>query len=145
MTRLSRSALLEVPVPAAFAVVADVESYPEFVPACDAVEVLERQSGGVLARVAVSGMGLSETFVTQNALNPPGEITMRLERGPFQTLEGRWSFTPIGDVGCRIELVLNYVPKGVLAKLLSGMADSVANKLVDAFCERILAVHSGGD
>ena len=41
MTQIQRSLLLMVPVATAYQVVADVQSYAEFLPGCDAVEVLE--------------------------------------------------------------------------------------------------------
>ena len=64
-----------------------------------------------------------------------------MQQGPFEHLEGEWSFTPLGDIGCRIDLRIEYLPKGVLTRLLSGLADRVANRLVDAFSERILELH----
>ena len=42
MPTIRKSALLEVPVELAYAVVADVEAYPEFLPSCDGVQVLSR-------------------------------------------------------------------------------------------------------
>ena len=55
MPKLTRSALLEVPVATAYQVVCDVVSYPQFVPACDSVTVLEQLEDGLRAKVVVRG------------------------------------------------------------------------------------------
>jgi len=135
--KLERTALLEASVERAYAVVVDVLRYPEFVPGCETVEVLETTETGLVARVAVAGRGLRESFVTENRHEPCESVLMSLQQGPFERLQGQWRFTALGDVGCRVDLRIEYVPKGILARLLSPIADKVANRLVDAFSERI--------
>ena len=118
--------------------VADVVHYPEFVPGCDDVRVAEQSPTEALATVMVSGKGISESFVTANSYQPDA-IHMRLVEGPFKTLEGRWAFTAIGDRGCKVEIAIDYSARGLLAPLLVKMADVIANRLVDAFVERMYA------
>ncbi len=136
MKRLSRSALVPVAPAAARAVVIAVERYPEFVPGCDRVRVLERTDDGIVAEVRVSGKGLSEAFVTRNV---HGEdcVEMVLVEGPLRALMGRWTFVPIGDAGCRVQIDIEFDAAGLLGALLVPLADRVANRLVDAFVERI--------
>jgi len=135
--RLARTALLEVSAEVAYAVVAEVARYPEFLPGCESVTVLETTPAGLVAEVGVVGKGIRESFVTANVHRPPESITMSLQSGPFECLEGKWVFTSIGEIGCKIELQVEYLPKGMVARLLSGLADHVANQLVDAFVARI--------
>ena len=70
-------------------------------------------------------------------------VAMSLREGPFRTLEGNWTFKPLGQEGCRVDLDLEFEPSGLLATMLSPMAESLANLMVDAFVERIEAVHAG--
>lgn len=140
--RVKKSALLEVPVELAYKVVADVTRYPEFLPGCDAVEVKKQTETGIEARVDVSGAGLSQSFVTKNTYNA-SIITMALKEGPFKSLSGEWHFVSIGDVGCRVDVEIDYELEGALAKILGGMADKIANKVVDAFSARIDQAASG--
>ncbi len=142
MAELTRSALIEVPVPTVFAVVQDIGSYHEFVPGCDAVEVLSHTPDGIEAAVQVSGKGISERFVTFNTYEQDAWVRMSLREGPFETLEGEWRFKALGDIGCRIDLSLQFVPKGVLVRVLSGFIEPVADRLVDAFVQRVEAVHA---
>ena len=138
MIRLSRSALLPVAPAAARAVVLAVERYPEFVPGCDGVRVLERTAEGLIAEVRVSGKGLTESFVTRN-VHAEDRVEMVLVEGPLRTLAGRWTFVPIGDAGCRVQIDIDFEAGGLLGRMLTPVADRVANRLVDAFSERISA------
>ena len=51
MNRLSREALLEVPCEVAYAVVVDVLQYPDFLPGCGAVQIIEETKSGLLRRL----------------------------------------------------------------------------------------------
>ena len=140
-TQISRSALLMVPVEVAYEVVVDVASYPEFLPACLATTIIETQSQGLTASVTVggrvAGRAIEETFVTRNAHVLNEQIDMSLSDGPFEKLEGKWLFKKLGDQGCKIEVTINYTPKGLLARMLSTLVDPMASKMVDAFSQRI--------
>ncbi|MEM7077967.1 MAG: type II toxin-antitoxin system RatA family toxin [Pseudomonadota bacterium] len=143
MPKLTRTVLLEVPASAAFAVVADVEAYPEFLPACDSVEVLSHKEDGLIAKVTATGKGMTTAFVTRNVHMPDEALEMRLVEGPLQHLLGKWAFKALGDHGCRVTLDLEYEVGGMLGVLLSGVAEKVADRMVDAFCQRMRRLASG--
>ncbi len=141
MTVLTRSSLLMVPANVAFGVVNDVERYPQFLPGCNNVELLavvgEGDSKGVKARVTAGAKGMAYSFVTTNTFVVNKRIEMTLDEGPFEVLEGVWVFKPLSDDGCRIDLTLEFVAQGMLSRLLSPMASSVADRMVAAFTQRI--------
>ena len=138
MNRLSREALLEVPCEVAYAVVVDVLQYPDFLPGCGAVQIIEETKSGLVAQVEVQGAGFKETFITANRHVPNEAVSMSLKQGPFERLEGQWVFTPLGEVGCRVDLTIEYSARGLLTNLLARLAGNMANKMVDAFSQRIL-------
>lgn len=138
MKTLERSALLEVPAPVAYAVIVDVVRYPDFVAGCEQVDILQTTPDGLIAQVSVTGKGLHESFVTENTHQPFESVVMSLREGPFEVLEGRWQLTPLGDLGCRVNLRIDFVPKGFVARILSSFTDRIADRLVDSFSERIL-------
>ena len=142
MTKVSKTALLEVPAEVAYQVVVDVEKYPQFLPGCEAVEIIRRHDSGVDARVTVSGKGLRQSFVTTNR-HDPGVISMALKEGPFRTLQGSWHFNAIGDLGCRVQVEIEYELGGMLGKLMVGVADSVAERVVLAFTRRMESAVAG--
>lgn len=62
---------------------------------------------------------------------------MRLVRGPFRSLQGRWRFVPLGPHACRVELQLAYqFASPLLGRLVGPVFNSIANTLVDAFVHR---------
>ena len=65
-TTINKSALMAHPVSTIFALVADIESYPEFLPGCVGAEVLETTSDGVVARLDLAKAGVKQSFVTSN-------------------------------------------------------------------------------
>ena len=136
MPRIERSIILDASVPKAYEVVNDVERYPEFLAGCEQVAILETSEQEDLIQVDISRLGFSESFVTRNRSVTDQCIRMELSAGPFSELSGSWSFKPIGEVGCRVELELNYELKGV-ARLASQMLEKAVDGLVEAFQKRI--------
>jgi coenzyme Q-binding protein COQ10 len=125
-----------------FALVADVESYPEFLPLCESLRVLRRvQSGeGVETLVAAMSVGykaIRESFTSRVTLDHPRlRIQVEYVDGPFKYLENRWSFreTP---TGCEVEFYINYEFKSFALGLLMGSVfDKAFRKFTEAFEER---------
>lgn len=140
MREIRRSTLVPVSAQRMFALINDIERYPEFVPGCRRAEVLERTSSTLRARLTVGSGALHTSFVTRNTLVPHSAVEMDLEEGPFRSLSGRWTLTPLelpggtGTAGCHVELVLRFEVKGGLTGLALGpLIERMANSLVDAF------------
>ena len=145
MPVITKSALLMVPVNVAYDVVIDVASYPLFLPACQETQIISQSPDGLTASVTVggtlAGQTFDETFVTHNLHNPNERVTMQLHEGPFEYLSGSWQLTGFGEVGCKVEVSIDYAPRGLLARLLAKFAEPMANKMVDAFSQRIELVY----
>lgn len=140
MREIRRSALVPVPAQRMFALINDVERYPEFVPGCQAASVLERAPGMQRARLTVGSGALRTSFVTRNQLVPDSSVRMDLEEGPFRSLVGEWTLEPLpagGDSGCSVQLVLRFELQRGLAGLAMGpLIERMAGSLVDAFVAR---------
>jgi hypothetical protein len=68
---------------------------------------------------------------------------MRLERGPFRTLEGEWTLQPMGDVGCTVTLRLRFEFDSRLTGLmLTPVIEQTASSLVDAFVARAREINA---
>ncbi|MDR2216217.1 MAG: type II toxin-antitoxin system RatA family toxin [Nevskiaceae bacterium] len=150
MRKLHRSALVAATPERMFELINDVESYPKFVPGCRSARVLERGEGGTVARLEVGSGPLKMAFTTRNVPQPPHGLTMDLVEGPFKSLHGVWTLTPVlapegGQVlGCRVELTLSFELAGGLAALALGpLLERTAGSLVEAFASRARA-GSGG-
>ena len=142
--RLARSALLPYAAEHVFALVNDIERYPEYLKWCRSAEILEAKDDEIVASLALSGRGMRETLVTRNRFEPGRRIALTLVEGPFRHFEGIWTFTPVGP-GCRIHLTLEFELKsGFLALLGAPLLNRVADALVDAFSRRARDVLAGG-
>ena len=140
MKTIQKSVLLWHSAHEMFALVTDVQHYPEFLPWCDHSEVMEREAGSMVAKVGMSIGGLRQSFTTSNTHVEDRQVLLRLVDGPFSHLEGCWDFTPLGDGSqraCKVEFRLTYgFSSATLAKLVGPVFDKIAGSLVDAFVKR---------
>ena len=144
MPTVSKSAIVPCSCEAMFALVEDIESYPQFLPWCAGTEVLERGPRVTRARLDVSYHGLKTHLATRNRKHPPGRIELEFEEGPFERFGGEWRFAPLGADGCKVELVLDYALSGkALAKLLGPLFGDIADTMVESFVRRAEAVCKG--
>jgi coenzyme Q-binding protein COQ10 len=127
-----------------FALVADVERYPEFLPLCDALRVLRRQPGPeegaevLVAEMSVGYKAISERFTTRVQLDRPHHrIVAEYIDGPFRHLENRWTFREAPNGGCLVEFYITYEFKSLALGLLMGkMFDRAFRKFTEAFESR---------
>jgi ribosome-associated toxin RatA of RatAB toxin-antitoxin module len=143
MRQIRRSALVPATPQRMFALINDIDRYPEFVPGCMAARVLERTTEALSARLTVGSGALQATFTTRNHLLQDQQIRMSLLEGPFKSLEGVWLLTPVADtssgapLGCQVELQLDFELRGGMMGLTLGpLMERMARSLVDAFVRR---------
>jgi coenzyme Q-binding protein COQ10 len=139
-----------------FALVADVERYPEFLPLCEALTVRSRKErDGVTLLVADMTVGykaIRETFVTQVTLRPAERrIDVKYLDGPFRYLENCWSFAPatapsgMGG-GCDVDFFIDYEFKSrILGAMMGAMFDRAFRMFAEAFEKRADAVYGPRD
>jgi ribosome-associated toxin RatA of RatAB toxin-antitoxin module len=127
-----------------FELVADIESYPKFLPWCTGGRVTSGQGDvaagderEVVARLDLSQGGLTGHFTTRNRLDPPRRIEMKLVEGSFSELEGLWEIESLGEDGCKLELTMQFAFSNPMKEMLLGpVFEKSCGKLVDAFVER---------
>ena len=120
-----------------FALINDVERYPEFVPGCTHARVESRTDTEIVATMGVRKGPMQAEITTRNTLETDRRITMTLVRGPFSELEGVWTLTPVGGDGCRVELFMRFAfGNRMSAMLFEPLFEQTATSLVDAFVAR---------
>jgi ribosome-associated toxin RatA of RatAB toxin-antitoxin module len=140
MREVKHSALVGKPPAVLFALINDIESYPQFLPWCTHSKVVSRSEREIVATVGVKQGPLHGEFTTRNELETDRRILMHLVSGPFKMLEGEWLLTPIGNDGCRAELTMKFAFKSSLTALLFEQKFAeTATSLVDAFVARARA------
>jgi len=126
----------QVPYPAElmYAVVSDVEKYPQFLPWVLALRILSRRENGLTAEMAVGYGALRERYTSDVKLDPAiRRIDVTQIKGPFKTLENHWQFTPQGE-GCEIAFPILFEFKSRLLHSVAGAKfEKVMLKMADAF------------
>lgn len=134
-----------------FALVADVEKYPQFLPMCEALTIRSRkESDGKVLLIADMTVGyklIRETFTSQVLLKPQDNIIeVKYIDGPFRYLENRWRFKPVGDADeCDVEFFIDYEFKSrTLGILMGAMFDLAFKKFSEAFEKRADEIYKSG-
>lgn len=130
-----------------YALVADVERYPEFLPMCTGLVVTSREvrpeGDQLTARMSVGYKSIAENFATRVNLKPQvPEVDVRYIDGPFKYLENRWTFIEVPDGGSSVHFYITYEFKSPMLGLIVGAVfDKAFRKFTDAFEERARAVY----
>ncbi len=140
MREVKRSALVSLPPNRLFALINDIDSYPEFLPWCSHARVLSRSDSEIVASIGVRRGPFNGEFTTRNTLEPDRRVLMRLVSGPFSALEGEWRLTPAGE-GTHVELSLRFQFKSALsAVMFERLFAETVGSMVDAFVARSRAL-----
>lgn len=120
-----------------FELVDRVEAYPQFLPWCSGAELLERSDAVTSARIGIDYHGLKSHIATCNRKRPPHGMQLEFLDGPFERFGGEWSFSPLGEDGCRVELMLEYAfSSRTLEAVLGPVFGHITETLVDRFVAR---------
>jgi len=147
MREVKRNALVSYTPAQMFALVADFERYPEFLPWVSGAQLLSRDGDELVGRLDMERLGIKEHFTTRNHLQAPTQMDMRLVEGPFKHLHGVWRFTEIRDAGgaprgTRVDLSMQFEFKNAMLDVLLGKVfEASCGSLVDAFIKRARAVY----
>lgn len=137
MTCISRTALVPYSSQQMFALVDDVERYPQFLPWCRSSRVISRDEDEVRASIEVAKGAFAKSFTTSNRQQKNKMIEIRLLEGPFRRLEGFWRFDALSEGACKVSLDLEFEFSSTIASLTMGpIFSQVASSLVDSFIKR---------
>ena len=131
-----------------FALVADVEKYPEFLPLCEGLVVRSRKERDgralLVADMTVGYKAIRETFTTQVLLNQAERaIDVKYLDGPFKYLDNRWRFNELPSVGCEVHFFIDYEFKSrILGAVMGSMFDRAFRMFSEAFEERARKIYA---
>ena len=135
-----------------FAVVADVERYPQFLPLCEKLEVTSRAPAEgargatvISATMTVGYKSIREAFTTRVTLDQAAnEIRVQNLDGLFRHLENRWRFVDAPG-GSDIDFFIDYEFRSSLLGLVMGAAfDHAVRRYSAAFEARARALYAPG-
>lgn len=133
----SESRILPYPPDFIYAIVADVERYPEFVPWCAGLRILSREERSwgevLLAETLVGYKALRERYTSRVELQPSHRIDVAQTEGPFRQLENHWRFAPVSN-GCRVNFSINFEFKSrILGRVAGAALGLVMMQMTNAF------------
>lgn len=134
-----------------FALVADVEQYPRFLPLCEQLVVQSRRERDgrtlLVASMTVGYKAIRETFTTQVLLTPAQRvIEASYLDGPFRYLSNVWRFEPAPVGGTHVHFSIEYEFKNrILGALMGAMFDRGFRMFSEAFEKRAYVVNGEPD
>ena len=129
-----------------FRLVADVESYPKFLPLCEALKLKRRENRDgkevLMTTMVVGYKVIRESFTTEVILDSDARsIVVHYLDGPFSYLENRWTFRPLTSKTCEIDFYIAYSFRSrLLERLMGGLFDKAVRRYTTAFEERADAI-----
>jgi coenzyme Q-binding protein COQ10 len=139
-----------------FALVCDVESYPQFLPLCEGMKIRRRTQTApgvdvLVAEMQVGFKAICERY-TSRVTCDANKLEVRVEYidGPFRKLDNRWTFRdeapgPDGKPRSLVEFFIAYEFKSMALGLVMGaMFDKAFHKYADAFAKRADDIYRPG-
>lgn len=138
-----------------FDLVADVESYPKFLPWNSAARIRSRRplSGGaeeIAADLVISFKVFRERFGSRVVLwsePDPATGALRIDTeyldGPFKYLRSGWIFTDRPEGGCHVEFFVDFeFRNAILQKLIGVVFHEAMSRIVRAFEDRAKTLYA---
>jgi coenzyme Q-binding protein COQ10 len=134
-----------------FALVADIESYPEFLPWCLAARNRKREHASdseiVWSDLVVGFKLIRERFTSKVTLAPGGDagdprVDVEYVDGPLKFLRNHWVFVPHGDGGCEIDFYVEFEFRSrIFEKMIGALFHEAVSRMVGAFEKRADALY----
>ena len=117
--------------------VADVRSYPQFLPWCMAARVRHEDESQLAADLIIGFQMFRERFTSYVNLKPESlEIDVKYAEGPFKYLSNRWRFLPHPD-GCEIDFYVDFeFNSRLLQSVIERLFTEAVRRMVKAFEDR---------
>ena len=142
MPHIRKSVLVAHSAQRMFDLVADVPSYPDFMPWCAGARMEQQSSDCVQASIDIHFAGVRSGFTTLNHHHPVERIEMQFVEGPFSALSGTWLFAALSADACKVQFSLDYAfAGGLVGRVIAPVFDVIAASFVDAFSARAEALY----
>jgi coenzyme Q-binding protein COQ10 len=126
-----------------FDLVADIESYPQFLPWCTSARIIRREGDMVIAELKIGYKMFSERFVSNVTLDKENKkIQVSYVSGPLKTLRNEWGFASDGKKKCRINFFVHFeFSNPLLAAMMNMFFDVAFVKMVGSFEKRAAEIY----
>ena len=146
MPRHSESRVLPYTAQQMYDLVADVGSYPDFLPWTAAARISSREDRGdtevLLADLVISFKVFRESFGSRVVLHPDERrIETEYLDGPFKKMVSTWGFEDV-DNGCNVHFFVDFEFKNrILQGIIGVVFNEAMQRVVRAFEDRAAALY----
>ena len=132
MAQVNASTTIAAPIETVYAVAKAVETFPEFIPDLESVEVLERFNGNTVSRWVGLVQGRKIRWVEEDLWDDRAyRCDFRQREGDFTRYQGSWRFEPVPD-GTRTTIDVDFELDIPLAgALLSNLLKMLMRKNIE--------------
>lgn len=139
------SRLLPYPAEWLFELVADVESYPQFLPFWRDAKVQQRHDYRYVTDQRIAIGPLQGLLRTQTWLRRPERIDITASQGPFREFSIGWRFIPLPDQACRVDFSISCEAASPLLRgFVAAIFAETARLTVQAFESRARTLYRAG-
>jgi coenzyme Q-binding protein COQ10 len=109
--------------------VADIESYPTFLPWCEGARINSRKGNKLFADLLIGFDAINGKYTSHVTLDPENfTISVELVEGPFHHLTQKWEFTYESDEETNVCFDIDFKLR---VSFLEGIVDSMFEKAFD--------------
>lgn len=149
MTTHAETRILPYSAEEMYALIADVEGYPEFLPWCVGCRIRGRRplpdtAGEVMeADLVISFKLFRERFGSRVTLKPEAStIDVEYLDGPFRYLINNWRFVPVAETACEVHFFVDFEFKSaILQKVIGLVFNEAMHRVVRAFETRAAVLY----
>lgn len=125
-----------------YALVIDIEKYPEFLPWCKAARIVERKPDHFIGELVISFNHMTESYQSKVMGSPEAHrIEVELVSGPFKRLSNHWHFEKVKG-GTNIHFAVEFEFRSrLLETLIGGVFMRALEKMDAAFVARADALY----
>ena len=117
-----------------FNLINNIDKYPDYLPWCVKTEVEHESKNIINGKIFISKSFIKWSFSTKNTIEKNKSINLSLIDGPFEELNGKWSFIPIDENNTKVSLDINYKFKNSLIELsIEPIFTSIMNSILQSF------------
>ena len=144
MHKYSNSIVLPFSAQQLYAIVIDVESYPDFLPWCLSSRIVEKiDENNFDAELKVGYKAIDEKYISRIEAEFERRINSKAISGPFKFLNNSWSFKNIDRKNCKVDFMVEYKFKSFfLDKIMGGLFKKATMKMLEAFEQRARNLHN---
>ena len=134
MKKIHKEEDINIEVTKIFHLINNIEKYPDFLPWCVKTEVEHKSKNTINGKIFISKSFIKWNFSTKNIIENNKSINLSLIDGPFEELNGKWSFIPIDKNNTKVSLDINYKFKNSLIEIsIEPIFTSIMNSILQSF------------